>query len=118
MEIEMGADQVSPGILPTLFILPFISLTLELGPCHYCRQPPNSAILAQRHPRSVQGPQTPEHHHRSWCECPFQLWVTLTPLPRQQQGLQAASSHYSKEKIVRRKEGLPDVKFPHSQKTG
>lgn len=44
---------------------PFISLTLELDPCRQCRQSPNSAILAQRHPRSLQDPQTPEHHHRS-----------------------------------------------------
>lgn len=111
-----GGKPVSPGILPTLFFLPFISLTLEPGPCHQCRQLPNSAILAQRHPRSVQGPQTPEHHHRSWCECPFQMWVTLTPLPRQQPALQTASFHYFKEKISGRKEGLPDVQFPHSQK--
>lgn len=96
-------------------LVPFHILDFGTG-CHQCRQPPNSAILAQKHPRSVQSPQTPEDHPRSWCECPFQLWITLTPLPGQQQGVQAASSHYSKEKISRRKEGLSDVQFPHSQK--
>lgn len=40
------------------------------------------------------------------CECPFQLWVTLTHLPRQRQSLQAGSSCYFKEKISRRKKGL------------
>lgn len=64
-------------------------------------------------PRS---PWTPEHPPSSWCECHLQQWLTLTYLPRWQQGPQAASSCYSKQKISRRKVGLLDAQFPLSPK--
>lgn len=65
---------------------------------------------------SPRSPWTPKHHPSSWCECHLQQWLTLTHLPGQQQGPQAASSCYSKQKMSRRKAGHPDAQFPLSQK--
>lgn len=52
----MGADQVSPGILPTLFLLSFISLTLELAAIS-AGSPPTQPFLPKSIPEVSKVPR-------------------------------------------------------------
>lgn len=96
---------------------PFHILDFGTGPLLSVQAAPSSATLAQRHPRSVQGPQTPEHPHRSWCECSFQLWMPDTSA-KATVGLPISLISLFQGENKQEKGGTPWCPVPPFSKTG